>query len=386
MSVSLFSRVKRIGSALTLISLLTACSVFSGDDGRNDPSKLTEYPAGLSARIGWTASVGSIKGSYGFAPTVVRDAVYAAAADGTVGKFDISSGAPVWKVNVDKKLSAGAGSDGVVTAVVATDGTVIALDDSGKVKWSTKASSDVQIPPVVGFGVVVVRSGDYRIQAFNAENGERIWNVQRPGPSLTLRAPARLMLVEGLVLSGIPGGKLVALNALSGDTQWEGIVAAPKGSTDLERVNDVVGSPALIGPLLCAVAHQGRVICFDISQGGRPVWSVPFSSNVGMAVDNRFAYAPNTQDVISAFALQDGKVVWKQDALRNRKLTAPAATGSAIAVGDYDGFVHFISSEDGRMLARLSVGGGAIRAPLTATPQGVLVQTGDGSLIMIVTN
>ena len=386
MSLTMVSRVKRLGFALSLVSVLSACSVFSGDDGRNDPVKLTEYPAGLSAKVGWTASVGSIKGSFGFAPAVVRDAVYAAGADGTVGKFDLSTGASAWKVSVDKKLSSGVGSDGITTAVVATDGTVIALDDNGKVKWSTKASSDVQIPPVVGFGVVVVRSGDYRIQAFNAENGERIWSVQRPGPSLALRAPARMLLLEGLVLSGIPGGKLIAVHALTGDVQWEGVVSAPKGSTDLERVNDVVGAPALIGPLLCAVAHQGRIICFDIPQGGRPVWNNRFSSNVGMSVDNRFAYAPNTQDVISAFALQDGKVVWKQDALRNRKVTAPASLGNAIAVGDYDGFVHFIGSDDGRMLARISVGGGAIRAPLIATPQGVIVQTGDGVLNMIVTN
>lgn len=383
---SSLSRLKQIGMTLSLVSLLSACSVFTGDDGRNDPAKLTEYTAGLSVKMGWKASIGSIKDGYGFAPAVVRDHVYAAAADGSVGKFDLSTGATVWKSSVDKKLSAGAGSDGVVTAVVATDGTVIALDDSGKVKWSTKASSDVQIPPVVGFGVVIVRSGDYRIQAFNAETGDRIWSVQRPGPSLALRAPARMILIEGLVLSGIPGGKLIALNALSGDVQWEGLVASPKGSTDLERVNDVVGAPTLIGPLLCAVAHQGRIICFDIPQGGRPVWNHTFSSNVGMAVDNKFAYAPNTQDVISAFALQDGKVVWKQDALRNRKVTAPAALGSSIAVGDYDGFVHFMSSDDGRLLARISVGGGAIRAPLIATPQGVLVQTSDGSLIMLVTN
>ncbi len=386
MSLTLISRVKRIGLSLSLVASLAACSVFTGDDGRNDPAKLTEYPAGLSARIGWTASVGSNKGSYGFAPAVVRDAAYAASADGTVGKFDLATGAPVWKVSVDHKLSAGVGSDGVITAVVARDGTVIALDDNGKVKWSSKASSEVQIPPVVGFGVVVVRSGDYRIQAFNAETGDRIWSIQRPGPSLALRAPARMILVEGLVLSGIPGGKLIAVNALSGDVQWEGVVATPKGSTDLERVNDVVGAPALIGPLLCAVAHQGRVVCFDIAQGGRAVWSTPFSSNVGMAIDTRFAYSPNTQDVISAFALQDGKVAWKQDALRNRKVTAPTALGNAIAVGDYDGFVHFIAGDDGHMLARISVGGGAIRAPLITTPQGVLVQTGDGTLNMIVLN
>jgi len=365
--------------------VLASCSLFTGDDGRNDPAPLTEYKPGLSAQIGWKAAIGGTTG-IGFAPTVVRDVVYAASSDGSVGRFDLSSGASGWKIKLDQKLTAGVGSDGTTTAVVAVDGTVIALDDTGQVKWRSKASSEVVIPPVVGFGVVIVRSGDYRIQAFNAENGERIWSVQRPGPSLSLRAPARMALIEGMVLSGIPGGKLIAVNALTGDVQWEGVVAVPKGSTDLERVNDVVGSPAVVGPLLCAVAHQGRIICFDIAAGGRPVWSKSFSSNVGMTVDNSHAYSPNTQDVISAFNLQDGSIAWKQDALRFRRVTSPAAIGSAVAVGDFEGFVHFMAPDDGRMLARISVGGGAIRAPLLATTQGVLVQTGDGNLIMIVLN
>ncbi len=380
-----FTRIARLSVALLTGFVLAGCSVFSGDDGRNDPTPLKEYKAGLSAQVGWKATIGGQTG-VGFAPAVVRDVVYAATADGSVARLDLSSGAVGWKIKLDQKLSAGVGSDGTTTAVVATDGTVIALNESGQVKWRTKASSEVVVPPVVGFGVVAVRSGDYRIQGFNAETGERIWSVQRPGPSLSLRAPARMALIEGMVLSGIPGGKLMAVNALTGDVQWEGVVAVPKGSTDLERVNDVVGAPAIIGPLLCAVAHQGRIICFDIAAGGRPVWSKPFSSNVGMTVDNRHAYAPNTQDVVSAFNLQDGSVAWKQDALRYRRLTSPAAIGSAVAVGDFEGFVHFMAPDDGRMLARLSVGGGAIRAPLLATTQGVLVQTGDGNLIMIVLN
>jgi len=381
------SRVCRVLKVLSLSALLSlaGCSLFTGDDGRNDPSPLTTYTAGLSAQIGWKAAIGSGTG-IGFAPVVVRENVYAASGDGSVGKYDLNSGATVWKIKLDQKLGAGTGSDGTTTAVVSQDGNVIALDDSGQVKWQTRASSEVVIPPIVGFGVVIVRSGDYRIQAFNAETGERLWSVQRPGPSLALRAPARMALLEGMVLSGIPGGKLIAINAQTGDVQWEGVVAVPKGSTDLERVNDVVGSPIVIGPLLCAVAHQGRIICFDIATGGRPVWSKTFSSNVGMAVDNRFAYAPNTKDVISAFALQDGALAWKQDALSNRRVTSPAAIGSAVAVGDFEGFVHFLSPDDGRLLARISVGGGAIQAPPLATTQGILVQTGDGALIMIVLN
>jgi outer membrane protein assembly factor BamB len=365
-----------------LLSALTGCALWTGDDGRYKPTPLTEYKPGLSASIGWKAQIGKGSG-IGFVPEVVGSIVYAAAADGSVGKFDLASGAPVWVAKVDKKLLAGVGSDGKTTAVVTSDGTVVALDDNGQVKWRTKASSEVTVPPVVGLGVVVVRSGDYRVQAFNAETGERIWSVQRPGPALALRAPARMLLLEGLVISAIPGGKLIAINAVSGDVQWEGTVAIPKGSTDLERVNDVVGLPALSGTLLCAVAFQGRVICFDIAAGGRTVWSKDFSSSVGLGSDATQLYVPNEHDAISAYGLKNGGLAWRQDALRNRKLTSPAVLPGAVAVGDLAGFVHFLSPTDGQLLARILVGGGAIQAPLVPTPQGILVQSGDGLLVLL---
>lgn len=381
MHASVAKSLIRFGAVLLMSIALAGCSMFSKDD-RNKPTPLTSFTPGLAAQSAWKTQIGSGSG-LGFAPTVVESFAYAATPDGSVAKVDLRSGATVWKATIDKKLSAGVGSDGKVTAVVTREGTVVALDDTGQVKWRAQATSDVSIPPVVGYGVVIVRSGDYRVQAFNAETGDRIWNVQRPGPALALRAPARMILLEGLVVTAIPGGKLLGINAVAGDVQWEGIVAIPKGSTDLERVIDVVGAPVVLGPVMCAVSYQGRIVCFDISAGGRPVWTKDFSSLVGLALDNRQVYAPTQNDVVTALSLQNGSVVWTQEALRNRKLTNPAAVGVAVALGDYEGFVHFLAQDDGQLLARVSVGGGAIRSPLLATPQGVLVQTGDGALVML---
>jgi|694.fasta_scaffold27046_8 outer membrane protein assembly factor BamB len=383
MNFSFITRWVRLGAAACFFAALTGCALITGDDGRYKPSALTTYPAGLAVQVGWKIQIGSGSG-IGFAPAIVGSAVYGAASNGAVGKYDLSNGSVLWTTKLDLRLTAGVGSDGKTTAVVARDGTVIALDDTGAVKWRSRATSDVSVPPVVGYGVVVVRSGDYRIQAFNAETGDRIWNVQRPGPALALRAPARIALFDGLIITGIPGGKLIAINAVSGDVQWEGIVASPKGATDLERVNDVVGLPVIAPPMLCAVAFQGRILCFDLASGGRPIWSKNFSSAVGLTIDANQAYSPNQSDAVSAFALKDGKLNWTQDALRYRQLTSPAVLGSAVAVGDYDGYVHFMAADDGRLLARIAVGGGKITAPLIATPQGVLVKTGDGSLVLLV--
>jgi len=370
------------GLCLMGVWVLTGCSLFSKSDERYEPAPLTAYEAGATTQLVWRAAPGSGMG-VGFAPTVVGDAVYAATANGGVGKYELASGRPIWQTRTQARLSAGVGSDGLVTAVVSAQGEVIAFDDSGKEVWRNRASSEVSIPPVVGDGVVVVRSGDYRIQAFNAQTGERLWSLQRPGPPLALRTTTRMVIEQGLVLTGLPGGRLLAIDALGGSVRWEGVVASPKGASDLERLTDVVGAPHLVGPLLCAVAYQGRIACFDMTAGGRPAWSRDFSSTAGMTVDGRIAFVPDASGVLHAFALDGGGNLWKQDALRNRRLSAPAALEAAVAVGDLDGYVHFLAPHDGHLLARVSLGRGAITAPLTATPYGVLVQDGNGGLAMI---
>jgi len=389
MKIVALSPVLRIlarGFCLLGALALSGCSVFSSYDERYDPAPLTTYEPGATAQVVWRASPGSGMG-VGFAPIVVAEAVYAAAVNGGVGKYELATGRPLWQTRTNVRLSAGVGSDGIVTAVASPWGDVIAFDDNGAEIWRSRATSEVTIPPAVGDGVVVVRSGDYRIQAFNAETGERLWSLQRPGPALALRTSTRMVIEQGLVLTGLPGGRLMAIDAMTGSVRWEGIVASPKGASDLERLTDVVGSPQLVGPLLCATAYQGRIACFDMSAGGRPAWAKDFSSASGMTVAGNLAFASDVNGAVYGFALDGGGNLWKQSALRNRQLSAPAVVNGVVAVGDLDGYVHFLAPHDGRLLARVTAGKGPIAAPLAATPQGVLVQDGNGGLALIsVTN
>ncbi|NYT57469.1 outer membrane protein assembly factor BamB [Alcaligenaceae bacterium] len=370
--------------ALTAVAL-AGCSMFSSPNPRYDPAPLTEYPAAISAKIAWSVSIGSGSG-YGFAPALVGDAVYAATPGGSVSKINAASGAVLWQSSTSGKLSAGVGSDGRTTAVAAIDGMVIAFDDQGKEQWRTKASSAVSIPPVVGGGIVAVRSSDYRIQGFDEQTGELRWSMQRPGPALALKTNMQMIIVDGMLISGLPNGRLVAIDIRSGNVQWEGTVSVSQGATDLERISDVVGAPQLQGPLMCAVSYQGRMVCFDLTQGGRPVWEQYFSSNTGMATDAQQAYSASQRGIVHAFALNDGHEVWKQSELANRRLSMPAVIPQAVAFGDLEGYVHFLSRTNGQLLGRVQVGGDAIISPLVATPNGVLVQTSSGNLVLVGVN
>ncbi len=385
MQIAVSRRVLRSTVLALGIAVLAGCSMFSNKNPRYDPLPLTEYAAGVSASTAWSVSIGS-GGGYGFVPAVVGDSVYAATPNGRVSKLDLASGRVQWQGSADTALSAGVGSDGRITAVAAPDGTVIAFNEQGAEAWRAKATSAVNIPPAVGAGVVAVRSSDYRIQAFDAATGDLLWNIQRPGPALALKTNMQMLIVDGLLISGLPNGKLMAIDARSGNVQWEGTVSVSQGATDLERISDVVGTPQIQGPLLCGVTYQGRMVCFDVSQGGRPIWEQRFSSKTGMATDTQQAYAADQRDTVHAYALNDGHEVWKQEALGNRRLTSPAVVPQAVALGDFEGYVHFLSRTDGHLLGRVQVGGGPLVSPLVATRHGVLVQTSSGNLVLVGVN
>lgn len=378
-------RIMRGMALATTVVALAGCGMFSSKDPRYEPTPLTEYAAGASVGVVWTASVGRGSSS-SFAPVVAGNSAYAATPNGSVARVDMSSGAIQWQASVSTELSAGVGSDGITTAVAAIDGTIIAFDDTGKEKWRTRASSRVDIPPVVGAGVVVVRSSDYRIQAFDAATGDALWDVQRPGPALALKTNMRMIIIEDMVISGLPNGRLIAISAHDGAVQWEGAVAVSRGATDLERISDIVGEPQVQGPILCGVAYQGNITCFDISQGGRPIWEQPFSSTTGLGSDRVNVYAANQTSSVHAYGLESGEPAWEQRALRNRRLTSPAVVAPGILVGDYQGYVHVLARTNGALLGRTQLGGGAIVSPPLATDRGVLVQTGGGDLVLIGVN
>jgi len=83
---------------------------------------------------------------------------------------------------------------------------VIALDAaSGAERWTAKVPNEVIARPAVGQGLVVVRSNDGRITAFDAASGERRWFWMQDLPSLTVRGNAPVALAPGVVFVGISG-------------------------------------------------------------------------------------------------------------------------------------------------------------------------------------
>lgn len=366
----------RLRAAALAAALAAACS--SAPVGPK-PAPLVPLEEARHVKPLWSAEVGAAE-RFGFAPAYAAGSVYAAAREGTVAKFEAGSGKELWRRNLDLPLSGGVGAGERLVVVGNEEGIVIALDaDTGAERWRARVSSEVLAPPAVAPDLVLVRSIDNRVFAFGADDGKRRWVYQRAPSSLILRAPAGATIHGDTAYAGFRGGKLAAIALSNGGLRWEATVALPKGATELERVTDVVGDPAVQGREVCAAAYQGRVACFEAASG-RQLWSRELSSLTGVSLDAGHAYVADERGSVHALDRSNGRTLWKQDRLSYRQLSLPLPVGSLVAVGDLEGYVHFLARETGAFVARYGTGGGAVLAAPLALPAGLLVQTEDGAL------
>jgi outer membrane protein assembly factor BamB len=376
---------KGLAAALAA-ALLGACSSlpsvnpmdwFSAPAGPK-PAALPALTSPQAVKVLWTAGIGSAE-AFVLSPALAGD-LYVAARDGSVARLDPASGQARWRVSAGIRISGGIGADGELAVVASDVGEVVALDaKTGTVRWRARVSSEVLAAPKVSDGLVLVRSADSRIFAFGAEDGRRRWVYQRAPTALIVRTPAGLTVHQGVAIVGFSGGKLVALALANGGVRWEATVALPKGANELERVTDIVGDPAAQGREVCAAAYQGRVACYDV-QNGNQLWARELSSLTGVSFDARFAYVSDDKGAVHALDRSNGRSVWRQDRLSNRRLSQPIPLGTEIAVGDLEGYVHFLARDSGAFVARHATDGSAIRAAPLRLPAGFLVQTANGGL------
>lgn len=373
-------------AALSAAAVLAACSSlnpinwFSSTPAGAKPAELPTISNPQPVRTVWHASVGSA-GIFVFSPALAGGSVYAAARDGTVTRLEAASGKPVWKASAGAQLSGGVGTDGKLVAVGSDKGELIVLDAAkGNLLWRARVSSEMLAAPKVAGSFVLARTADSRIFAFDAADGKRRWVYQRAAAALIVRSPAGITVSDARVYAGFAGGKLVAIDLETGALRWEATVSQPKGSTELERVSDVSGDPALEGREVCAASYQGRAACFE-TQSGNQVWAREMSTLNGMSVDARYTYVTDVRGAVNSLDRTNGRSVWKQDRLTWRELTLPLPLGSEIVAGDLFGFVHFLARDSGAFVARVATDGSAIRAaPLRISDGVVLIQTLNGGL------
>lgn len=373
-------RFGRIALFAALLGALAGCG--RSKDTSEPPAELTTFEATLDVQRVWAGKVGgkSDRLRLGLRPATDGARIYAGAYDGEVVAFDAESGAKVWSTKTDLPLTAGPGFGDGTLAFGTADGDLIVLDAAtGAERWRQLIGSEVLAAPAVGTGVIAVRTVDGRLRGFSAANGTTLWAVEQTLPALTLRGNTAPRVAGTLVISGFNNGRVGAYELANGDPAWEVAIANPTGRSELERLVDVSAGLQIVGNDVYVVGYHGRAVGIDVTTGV-VLWQQDMSSYAGLGADFNNVYVTSDFDAVIALDREGGTQLWRQEALRLRDLTAPTRYANTLVVGDFEGYLHWLSPDDGSFMARERAAGERISGAPLVVGQNVYVQGDDGTI------
>lgn len=364
---------------LLLTVLLGACG---GESNIEPPAPLVSFKPSARVKRIWSVDVGKgeKKKFVELAPAMQEDTLYAADVVGRVSAIAVDTGRQRWSVELKEPVAAAIGFGENLVLVGTKNAHVFALAPAnGELRWKGIVSTEILSRPAAQSGVVVVQTIDGKIFGLSVKDGSRLWVQQRTEPSLSLRGTSSPSISDGVVFAGFANGKIIALDLDSGRPLWERSVAQPHGRNEIERLIDVDATPLVVGKAVFAVSFQGKLAAIDRGTG-REVWSREESSYSGMVADARNVYLTDTQGHVVAFDQRSGSNLWKQDHLRGRALNPPNLVADYLAVGDFEGYVHWLSLDSGEFVARTRIGGGPIRGTGIALGNKLFLQDQRGAL------
>jgi outer membrane protein assembly factor BamB len=110
------------------------------------------------------------------------------------------------------------------------------------------------------------------------------------------------------------------------------------------------------------------------------LWQQELSSYAGLGADFNSVYVTTDVDAVVALDRVSGTQQWRQEALRLRDLTAPTRYLNTLVVGDFEGYVHWLSPDNGRFLARARAADARISGAPLVVGENVYVQADDGTV------
>ncbi|HAS0852557.1 outer membrane protein assembly factor BamB [Enterobacter cloacae complex sp. ECL405] len=380
---------------LLSVTLLSGCSLFSGEEDVVKMSPLPTVENQFTPSTAWDVSVGNGIGDFysNLHPAYADSVVYAADRKGTVKAVNVDDGKEVWSVNLAEKdgwfsrkpalLSGGLTVAGGHVYVGSEKAQVYALNSSdGSIAWQTTVAGESLSRPVVSDGLVLIHTSNGQLQALNEADGLVKWTVNLDMPALSLRGESAPATAFGAAIVGGDNGRVSAVLMQQGQMIWQQRISQATGSTEIDRLSDVDTTPVIVNGVVYALAYNGNLTALDL-RSGQIMWKRELGSVNDFIVEGNRIYMVDQNDRLLALSTEGGVTLWTQSDLLHRLLTSPALYNGSLVVGDSEGYMHWIDPDNGRFVAQQKVdSSGFLTDPVVADGK-LLIQAKDGTLYAI---
>lgn len=372
----------RVLGAALLATLMAGCST---KEPIEEPAPVPDIESTVELDSIWTMDVGHGHGDQFLylTPLNTGELIYVAAANGDVYAVQAENGKVEWYQDLDRQVFAGLGGDREHLYLVTRDAQLVALSRvNGEVIWEEPLPNEVLATPQSNGDIVVIQTTDGKVLAFDTTSGELNWQYDGVVPVLSIRAAAPPLVGSELVLAGFANGKLMALSAENGQPEWQYEVGQAQGRTELERLVDVTSQPLILENAALVVGYQGKLALVDL-RNGEEIWSRSASSLHSPMIGAGNLYVSSANGDIIAYQGSNRRELWTQDRLSWRQTTQPVVYDDYLLVGDFEGYIHMLSLEDGSLQGQLEFDDEGLRVPAQRLRDGKLLVFGNSGKLSV---
>lgn len=378
---------------LISVTLLSGCSLFSGEEDVVKMAPLPKVENQFNPQKVWSTSVGDGIGDFysNLHPTWQDGTVYAADRFGVVKALNAADGEEKWQVNLSVKtgffsknrsalLSGGITAAGEHIFIGSERGQLYALNSSdGSIAWQSKAAGEVLSHPVVSDGLVLVHTSNGMLQGFEQNSGTLKWSVNLDMPALSLRGESAPATAFGGAIVGGDNGRVSAVIINQGQLIWQQRISQPSGATEIDRLSDVDTTPVIVNGVVYALAYNGNLTALDL-RSGQILWKREIGGVKDLIVDAGRIYLVDQDDRVIALNADGGVAIWRQSDLLHRNLTSPVLYNGYLVVGDSEGYLHWLNTDDGRFVAQQELDSSGFQTDPVVASDKLLIQSRDGKV------
>ncbi|WNN43319.1 MULTISPECIES: outer membrane protein assembly factor BamB [Winslowiella] len=378
---------------LISVTLLSGCSLFSGEEDVVKMAPLPKVENQFTPEKVWSTSVGDGIGDFysNLHPAWQDSTVFAADRHGIVKALDAANGKQKWKVDLSEKtgffsrnrsalLSGGVTAGGEHIYIGSERAQVYALNSAdGSIAWQTNVAGEAMSRPVVSDGLVLIHTSNGMLQGLDQASGAVKWSVNLDMPALSLRGESAPATAFGAAIVGGDNGRVSAVMMNQGQLIWQQRISQPSGATEIDRLSDVDTTPVVVNGVVYALAYNGNLTALDL-RSGQILWKREIGSVSDLIVDAGRIYLVDQDDRVMALSVEGGVSIWRQSDLLHRNLTSPVLYNGYIVVGDSEGYLHWINTDDGRFVAQQKVDSSGLQSEPVVASDKLLIQANNGEV------
>ena len=314
----------------------------------------------------WAVSIGrgtSLTARLAAAPVVAEGRVYTIDTTATVRAFDAQGGGQVWssQFGLEKGNDAALFGGGLAYAdgrIFATNGLgfVGAFDAStGALIWQVRPGGPLRGAPTVAGNALYVMSQDNQIYSLSLADGSRNWNQAATLEIAGVFGVASPAVAQGTIVAGFSSGELNAYRYENGRIVWQDALARTSIRTSVSSLSDIDADPVIDNGQVIAIGQGGRMVALELITGQR-MWELNLAGIATPWVAGDWVFVVTDDAKLMAIARATGKIRWITQLPQFRReksksgpisYVGPLLAGGRLVVANNQGAMLFVDPTTG---------------------------------------